>query len=387
MKFIHAADSHLGNPFRGLDRDIPTSLKQFVQTSTLQAFEKMITGALTAKVDFVLIAGDLYSATENSPKVQVFVHQQFERLQAANIPVFLSFGNHDFEADQHAHLPWPENVHVFSQNVTTQELTVPSGERVAITGFSYQTPRQVQAVIADFPTRHAGVDYQIGLYHGAVGKDGDPYAPFTIQGLLAKHYDYWALGHIHVRQTLHEQPFIGYSGNLQGLNRKETGDKGYYLVTADQGRLQPVFQSTTAILWEEVVIADPVTEVELLARLTALPVQTPVFYTIKLTGQLTKEVQARCLNGVMLAQIRAALPANQWVVKLTMAPSTVEGLPADQVDQKFWQAALDHVLTNVDMTAYLSTQVPHFIRDYYLSAEGKQALREKMQQRLLARKE
>ena len=77
MKFIHAADSHLGNPFKGLDRELPAALKQLVQASTMHEFEKMITQALTAQVDFLVIAGDLYSATENSPKVQVFVHQQF----------------------------------------------------------------------------------------------------------------------------------------------------------------------------------------------------------------------------------------------------------------------------------------------------------------------
>ena len=57
MKFIHAADSHLGNPFKGLDRELPAALKQLVQASTMHAFEKMITQALTAQVDFLVIAG------------------------------------------------------------------------------------------------------------------------------------------------------------------------------------------------------------------------------------------------------------------------------------------------------------------------------------------
>ena len=57
----------------------------------------------------------------------------------------------------------------------------------------------------------------IGLYHGALGEDGQgDYAPFTLSDMQVKHYDYWALGHIHVRQTLQDKPFIGYSGSIQG---------------------------------------------------------------------------------------------------------------------------------------------------------------------------
>lgn len=386
MKFIHAADSHLGNPFKGLDRELPIALKQLVQTSTLQAFEKMIDGALAAEVDFVLIAGDLYSAQENSPKVQVFVHQQFERLQAANIPVFLSFGNHDFEADQHAHLPWPENVHVFSQAVSTEQLTLMSGDRVAITGFSYQTPRQMQAVLSDFPVKSVADDYHIGLYHGALGQATEPYAPFTVQGLLEKQYDYWTLGHIHVRQTLHDQPFIGYSGNLQGLNRKETGEKGYYLVTAEQGVLHPIFQPTTTIRWDELTFSAPLSEEELIGRLAEISDETPVFLTINLIGQLDDVVQARLLSGVMLAKVRAALPAHQWVVKIVLSNMAQSMMVTDQIDQKFWQDALVQVLSDFDMAAHLPAQVPNFIRDYYLSDDGKSALRDKMQHLLLERK-
>ena len=385
MKFIHAADSHLGNPFKGLDRELPAALKQLVQASTMHAFEKMITQALTAQVDFLVIAGDLYSATENSPKVQVFVYQQFERLNQANIPVYLSFGNHDFEADQHAHLPWPTNVHVFSQDVATQRFTLASGERVALTGFSYQTPRQMQPVLTDFPVKSTTDDYHIGLYHGALGKAGDPYAPFTLQGLLTKRYDYWALGHIHVRQTLHEQPFIGYSGNLQGLNRKETGEKGYYLVTATQGKLVPVFQPSTVIRWEELVFTDSLNEDELLAQLAERDDQTPVFLTIQFTGQLDPAVVERLTSGVMLAKIRANLPANQWVVKLERRQAATTMLAADQIDQQFWHDALAQVLDDFDMGAHLPAQVPNVVREYYLSAAGKQALRDKMQQLLLER--
>ena len=46
-----------------------------------------------------------------------------------------------------------------------------------------------------------------------------------------KDSDYWALGHIHKRQIVHEKPYIVYPGNIQGRQIKETGEKGCSLVT------------------------------------------------------------------------------------------------------------------------------------------------------------
>ncbi len=38
--------------------------------------------------------------------------------------------------------------------------------------------------------------------------------------------DYWALGHIHKSQVLSEEPLVVYSGNPQGLHRKEMALRG-----------------------------------------------------------------------------------------------------------------------------------------------------------------
>ncbi len=48
---------------------------------------------------------------------------------------------------------------------------------------------------------------------------------FACKKLAKKGFDYWALGHIHKRQLLAESPSIYYPGNIQGRNRKESGEK------------------------------------------------------------------------------------------------------------------------------------------------------------------
>jgi DNA repair exonuclease SbcCD nuclease subunit len=59
--------------------------------------------------------------------------------------------------------------------------------------------------------------------------------------LTAKGYDYWALGHVHNREILSEQPPVVFPGNLQGRHIRETGPKGCMLVSVD-GRGAPSLQ-------------------------------------------------------------------------------------------------------------------------------------------------
>ena len=58
--------------------------------------------------------------------------------------------------------------------------------------------------------------------------------PCTLADLRAREYHYWALGHIHSRETLcRDDPWVVFPGNLQGRHARETGPKGCMLVTVD----------------------------------------------------------------------------------------------------------------------------------------------------------
>jgi DNA repair exonuclease SbcCD nuclease subunit len=48
-------------------------------------------------------------------------------------------------------------------------------------------------------------------------------------------YDYWALGHVHQREIVCEDPWVVFPGNLQGRHARETGPKGATLVTVEDG--------------------------------------------------------------------------------------------------------------------------------------------------------
>src|SRR5690606_2935920 len=84
--------------------------------------------------------------------------------------------------------------------------------------------------------------FNIGLLHTcATGRAGhEPYAPCRLSTLLSKGYDYWALGHVHQREVLHEHPWVVFPGNLQGRHMKEVGEKGATIVDVEAGRVVDV---------------------------------------------------------------------------------------------------------------------------------------------------
>lgn len=254
IRFIHAADLHLDSPFKGLKKMHP-SLFDAIHQSTFASFKKIVTTAIEKKTDFVLLCGDIYDGENQSVKAQSFFREQMKRLQAAHIPVYLLHGNHDFMGRDSLRIQMPDNVSIFKTEVETQLLTTASQERVAISGFSYPSRWVKERMIDHYPSRKRAVDYHIGMLHGffegSASKE-DVYAPFSMADLLERSYDYWALGHIHKREVLNQQPIVAYSGNTQGRNPNESGDKGVYLVELEKGSEPTMtFIETAPIVWKE----------------------------------------------------------------------------------------------------------------------------------------
>lgn len=255
IRFLHAADLHLDTPFKGMAH-LPERHYQILQNSTFQAFDNLIQYALESQPDFVVIVGDLYDGQERSLRAQYAFQEGMKKLHEASIPVFLSYGNHDHLSGKWTRFDLPDNVHVFESKVERKMITV-RGEAVHLYGFSYPKRHVEEAMIEHYPVAAEEEEVHIGLLHGSV--EGDKahavYAPFTKGELLAKQYDYWALGHIHTRQQLHHTPPIVYPGNLQGRHRHENGEKGFYDVTLSKQQVQMEFQRAAAILYEKVQIS------------------------------------------------------------------------------------------------------------------------------------
>ncbi|WP_175638249.1 metallophosphoesterase family protein [Metabacillus schmidteae] len=258
IKFIHAADLHLDSPFLGL-KHMPANFFERVRESTFLSFSKIITCAINEKVDFILLSGDLYDEDERSLKAQLKLKKEFERLAEKDIQVFIIHGNHDHMGGKWLDLEWPENVHVFSSHkVEVKEYQKNQAPLAYIYGYSYPE----RAVHENITSQYIKIEnpnvFHIGLLHGSTegNKEHDVYCPFKVNDLLTKDFDYWALGHIHKRQMLHEaHPVIAYPGNIQGRHPKETGRKGCYLVEMEEGTVKSSFISTEEIRWEQIDVS------------------------------------------------------------------------------------------------------------------------------------
>jgi DNA repair exonuclease SbcCD nuclease subunit len=236
-------------------KHLPTNIFTRVKESTFTVFRKLTEAAIEQQVDFVILAGDLFDGEDRSLRAQSRFRTEMLKLAENEIPVYVVHGNHDHLNGSWVHLDMPSNVHVFNSEVETKILETKSGEIVHLYGFSYAT-RHVFARKIDDYKKLDGPDFHIGILHGneSTGMEHDNYAPFTIKDLHEKGFDYWALGHIHKRAILSENPPIIYPGNIQGRNKKETGGKGIYHVSLTDKDAIINFIEMSDIVWEDATV-------------------------------------------------------------------------------------------------------------------------------------
>ena len=238
FRFFHAADIHLDSPLTGL-ADTEGRVAERIRSAPRAAFEALVERAIHDQVDFLVIAGDLYDGTWRDYKTGLFFAEQMGRLNVAGIPVFVLHGNHDAESQITRPLTLPDNVQVFgTRKAQTLQL---DRLNVALHGHSFRERAVTDNLVPDYPAPIEGA-FNIGVLHTALGGMGPHanYAPCSLPELVAKGYDYWALGHVHQGQVLNERPHVVFPGNLQGRHVREVGPKGACLVTAEEGQVVDV---------------------------------------------------------------------------------------------------------------------------------------------------
>lgn len=246
FRFLHASDIHLDSPLVGLDR-YESAPVDTMRGATRRAFDNLIQLAIAEGVAFLLLAGDLYDGDWKDYRTGLYFVDQMAKLRDAGIPVFITSGNHDAASQLTKNLRSPENVHFFS---TTKPETRRLDEcDVAIHGQGYATSAITENLAAAYPLGDSRL-FNIGLLHTSLdGREGHaPYAPTSTQTLAQKHYDYWALGHVHRREIVSRDPWIVFPGNIQGRHARETGPKGCTLVTVDNGRVASVDERSVDVL-------------------------------------------------------------------------------------------------------------------------------------------
>jgi exonuclease SbcD len=364
MRFIHASDLHIDSPLRGLDRYDGAPVDR-LRSATRSALERLVDRALTERVDFLLLAGDIYDRDWQDFHTGLFFRGQMVRLERAGIRCFIVQGNHDAQGVISRQLTLPSNVTVFSsraaQTIRLDDLSV------AIHGRSFPEREVNEDLVPSYPPPVPGF-FNIGLLHTSLtGRAGhDTYAPTDLPTLVAKGYDYWALGHVHAREVLNERPRIVFCGNLQGRHAKETGAKGCELVTVEAGRIEAEFIALDVVRWSQLSVPlDGVDRLESLNEAFARALEPVLAGTtdrlhavrVTLTGSTELHRLEAAQPGTLAAAMHAAAQdigtAEIWIEQVRLDLST----PLDRARAAQRQDAVGELVRLVDTIAGDDTEL------------------------------
>jgi len=272
MRIIHFADLHLGVENYGRidpDTGLSTRLNDF-----LSALDELVDYALEKSVDLALFCGDAYKTREPTQTQQREFARRVNRLATAGIPVFLLIGNHDLPnaigratATEIFDTLAVKNVYVASRpdiykiptaSGTVQVVAVPWLRRSALLSREEsknlnieQVNRRIQeAITQTVAARAADLDPSLPAILAAhvlvgdarVGRGSETMMSIgqepavLLSNIALPAFDYIALGHIHKRQVLSENPPVVYSGSLERVDFGEENDeKGFYVVDITSG--------------------------------------------------------------------------------------------------------------------------------------------------------
>ena len=342
-QFLHVADVHLDSPLANLKR-LDQSAAEQLQIASRKSFENIIDFALAREVIGVVIAGDLFDGPVRDATAGIWVETQLKRLSRAGIQVALIRGNHDANSNARKIAQWPALIHEFGTDKPTTEIWENVG--IAVHGQSFSARCESADLAAQYPEPVMGM-FNLGLLHTSLAGSAnhDTYAPTTVATLENRGYDYWALGHIHVRsQNSHsDQCFVGFSGNTQGRHIKETGPKGCSLVHLQDGKLKEVeFIATDCFRWFSVDL--DVSELETLGAIED-ELETPI---LRVLSQSDGRPMAIRLNLVGATQLHGQLQ------KLGAKQQLTESISSRLKDfGPIWLEKL-----RINTTAYFASQ-PH----------------------------
>lgn len=306
MKFIHLADAHLDSPFRGLSF-LPYKTYEEIKNAAEKSFQRICDIALKQEVDLVLIAGDTFDSNKPSPKSQLFFANQIKRLTDAKIEVVMIFGNHDYMDLNSLFVNSSPYFHLLGneQKIEKLSLKTKQGFEYNVVGFSYKNNHITENMVNNFPTKDS--TYTIGMMHAGIKtteQSQNIYAPFEMAELRNLNYDYFALGHIHVREILSQKPLIVYPGNIQGRHINELGAKGCYLGVVDEERKETKisFEKTAPILWQklDLTLSKQVSKTELqnwlISELNKANTELTFFYVVINEAQYLSEAEVELIT-------------------------------------------------------------------------------------------
>lgn len=261
VRFLHTADLHLGKSYRNSPGEAERYADFFRCLATLVA------DALRERVDFVLIAGDLFHTGQILPRTFALTIETLQPLKDAGIPCIAVEGNHDW-IHRRDSISWMEALSQMGYLALLRPTRTADGgyrfdpfdpesglggqltlKGLNIYGLGYigaQAGNHVPRICAAVTTTRNLLLFHVGIWS---------YSPVEIGNMqpdealpLAEVFDYVALGHGHkpyIVSTPAGRPYAFNPGAPERVNfGEERYDKGYYLVTVDGDDYRHEFRPT-----------------------------------------------------------------------------------------------------------------------------------------------
>lgn len=230
IKFIHASDFHLGRSF--LSSEVPSKFNHFRRNNIWLAVENMISFSIEKEIDYIFLTGDLFESDFFTFYNMQRLMQLFSKTQSY---IFIISGNHDaIDKKSLYHLiSLPENVFLFEP----RQKKIYEDDKILVAGISYDDRKMACPEIEE-PSSPSD-KFKVLLLHTEVFNKNSDYMPVNILELERLNFDYIALGHIHKKGELN--PKVVYSGSIEPLSFKETGNHGFYYGIYDDKQLSLKF--------------------------------------------------------------------------------------------------------------------------------------------------
>jgi DNA repair exonuclease SbcCD nuclease subunit len=262
MRFIHTSDIHLGKTYR------TSSGEAQRYNDFFRCLDGIVNDAIAAKIDFVLIGGDLFHVGQILPKTFAKTIETLQPLKDAGIPCIAIEGNHDW-IHRRDSISWMEALSQMGYiKLLRPSRTEENGYRfevfdeetgmgghieiggLNIYGLGYigaQAGNHVERICEAVTTENNLLLFHVGIW---------TFSPVEIGNMkleeaypLAEKFGYVALGHGHkpyVIATPEGKRFAYNPGSPEQVNFGEQKyAKGYYFVSVDDGEYAVEFKTTS----------------------------------------------------------------------------------------------------------------------------------------------
>lgn len=282
VKFAHIADVHLGG-----------WKQQPLQDLNLQSFKKAIEACINEKVDFVLIAGDLFDSAFPPIDILKETFAEFKKLKDENIQCFIIAGSHDYSVSGKTFLDVLEkagfckNVEDFEEKEGKIILNPTIYKGVAIYGYPGKTSAMEINDLRRIELNESPGMFKIFMLHTTIDKAKGDIPIDSLETSKIPFADYYAMGHLHI--DFQYENFI-YPGPIFPNNFQELEDLGYgrfYIVNTEN--------------------ENPLKKIELKIK-QVVPLNIEVKNSLLATEQIISEIEKRDIEDkIVLLRIRGFL--------------------------------------------------------------------------------